>query len=71
METEEIEINQFIFLCECGQILRNHYPYQIVKHRISKKHILKLIQKFKDIENKENDKQKKRDKEGSITINFS
>lgn len=63
--------NPFIFNCECGAILKNHYPSQIVKHRISKKHISKLIQRLKDIENKINEKDKIKDKEGSITVNFS
>ena len=49
------------FICECGAILNNHYDYQIVIHRISKKHIFKLLERFKDIE----------EKQGTITIEFN
>mgnify|MGYP003625710600 CR=1 FL=1 len=47
------------FLCECGQVLKNHYPSQILKHRLSKKHALKLIERIKLIDKEEMDKEER------------
>tara|TARA_R110002073_G_scaffold81789_1_gene195974 strand:- start:85 stop:288 length:204 start_codon:yes stop_codon:yes gene_type:complete len=58
------------FLCECGQVLINHYPSQILKHRLSKKHALKLIERIKLIEEEEINKIKQEQKKGSVVINF-
>ena len=32
-----------MYQCECGTILRNVYPYQLDKHRRSKKHLNCLL----------------------------
>lgn len=32
-----------MYQCECGTLLRNLYPYQLDKHRRSKKHLNCLI----------------------------
>tara|TARA_R100000951_G_C2569464_1_gene158250 strand:- start:429 stop:632 length:204 start_codon:yes stop_codon:yes gene_type:complete len=58
------------FICECGQVLINHYPSQIIKHRLSKKHALKLIERIKLIEEEEINKIKQEQKKGSVVINF-
>lgn len=59
------------FFCECGQVLLNHYPSQIINHRLSKKHALRLIKRIEDIENKKTDEEKKKEKLGSITLDFN
>ncbi len=59
------------FFCECGQLLLNHYPSQIIKHRLSKKHATRLIKRIEDIENKKTDEEKKKEKLGSITLDFN
>ena len=59
------------FFCECGQVLINHYPSQIIKHRLSKKHAQKLMDRIKDIENKELEIQKEKEKLGSIPLDFT
>ena len=38
------------FKCECGQVLINHYKSQILNHRLSKKHAVRLINRIKSIE---------------------
>jgi len=58
------------FKCECGQILINHYPSQIIKHRLSKKHAVKLMDRIKSIEQKEIDKLKEEQKKGSVVLTF-
>ena len=32
-----------MYLCECGTLLRNIYPFQLDKHRRSKKHLNCLL----------------------------
>lgn len=59
------------FFCECGQVLLNHYPSQIINHRLSKKHATRLIKRIEDIENKKTDEEKKKEKLGSITLDFN
>ena len=59
------------FICECGSVLNNHYPYQVNNHRLSKKHALRLIQRIIDIEKKEKEEKKKEEKQGSITLEFT
>ena len=56
------------FLCECGQVLVNHYPSQILNHRLSKKHALKLIDRIKLKAKEEIDKLKEEQK--IIKINY-
>jgi len=58
------------FLCECGQVLLNHYPSQIIKHRLSKKHAIKLINRIKLKEQEEINKIKEEQKKGSVVVNF-
>ncbi len=58
------------FKCECGQVLINHYPSQILKHRLSKKHALRLIYRIKLIEEEEIKKIKEEQKKGSVIISF-
>ncbi len=58
------------FKCECGQILINHYPSQIIKHRLSKKHAVKLMDRIKLLEQKEIDKIKEEQKKGSVVLTF-
>tara|TARA_R110000824_G_scaffold72862_2_gene185619 strand:- start:632 stop:829 length:198 start_codon:yes stop_codon:yes gene_type:complete len=36
------------YSCECGAVLINHYSYQLDKHRRSKKHLNKLIERHKE-----------------------
>ena len=55
------------FLCECGQVLINHYPNQIIKHRLSKKHAYKLLDLIKLKPEKEINKELKN---GIIIVNF-
>ena len=57
------------FKCECGQILINHYPSQIINHRLSKKHAMRLIDRIKSIEQIEIDKIKQEQKKGSVVVN--
>tara|TARA_R110000787_G_C13415538_1_gene444479 strand:+ start:1852 stop:2055 length:204 start_codon:yes stop_codon:yes gene_type:complete len=58
------------FLCECGQVLINHYPSQILKHRLSRKHALKLIERIKLIDKEEMDKIKQEAKRIPLVIIF-
>jgi len=58
------------FKCECGQVLLNHYPSQILNHRYSKKHALRLIERIKIIEQIEINKIKEEQKKGSVIITF-
>ncbi len=58
------------FECECGQVLINHYPSQIIKHRLSKKHALKLIDKIKLKEQEEINKIKEEQKRGVVVVSF-
>jgi hypothetical protein len=58
------------FICECGSILTNHYPAQIVKHRRSRKHALKLMDIINEKEKKEIVKIKEKEKKGSIIMSF-
>lgn len=69
METEDKVQNRFV--CECGSVLNNHYPYQVNNHRLSKKHALRLIKRIIDIENKDKEKKKKEEKLGTITLEFT
>jgi len=58
------------FLCECGQVLINHYPSQILKHRLSRKHALKLIERIELIDKEEMDKIKQEAKRIPLVIIF-
>tara|TARA_R110002012_G_scaffold304642_1_gene508243 strand:- start:552 stop:755 length:204 start_codon:yes stop_codon:yes gene_type:complete len=58
------------FKCECGQVLINHYKSQILNHRLSKKHAVRLINRIKSIEQKELDKIKEEQKKGSVVLSF-
>tara|TARA_R110001632_G_scaffold42807_1_gene108329 strand:- start:1982 stop:2185 length:204 start_codon:yes stop_codon:yes gene_type:complete len=58
------------FLCECGQVLINHYPSQILKHRLSRKHALKLIERIELIDKEEMDKIKQEEKRIPLVIIF-
>jgi|TARA_R110000764_G_scaffold39419_5_gene88019 hypothetical protein len=58
------------FLCECGQVLVNHYPSQILNHRLSKKHALKLIDRIKLKDKEEIDKLKEEQKKIPLVIIF-
>ncbi len=58
------------FKCECGQVLLNHYPSQILNHRLSKKHALRLINRIKLLEEIEINKIKQEQKKGSVVLTF-
>ncbi len=58
------------FKCECGQVLLNHYPSQILNHRLSKKHALRLVNRIKLLEEIENNKIKQEQKKGSVVLTF-
>jgi len=58
------------FICECGQVLLNHYPSQILNHRLSKKHALRLVNRIKLLEEIENNKIKQEQKKGSVVLTF-
>ncbi len=58
------------FICECGQVLINHYPSQIINHRLSKKHALKLMDRINLIEKKKLDKIKEEQKKGTLILTF-
>lgn len=58
------------FICECKQILINHYPSQIINHRNTKKHALRLINIIKEKEKEEMNKIKNELKKESITLIF-
>lgn len=58
------------FICECGAILINHYPTQIVKHRLSKKHAVKLMKQIEDKEDEKKQKIKEIEKKESMILTF-
>ncbi len=58
------------FICECDQILLNHYPSQILKHRLSRKHAIRLINKIKLLETEELNKIKEEQKKIPLVISF-
>jgi len=58
------------FICECEQILINHYPSQIINHRNTKKHALRLINIIKEKEKEEINKIKNQNKKESLTLIF-
>ena len=58
------------FKCECGQVLLNHYPSQILNHRLSKKHALRLVNRIKLLEQKKLNKIKEEQKKGSVVLSF-
>ncbi len=57
-------------ICECGQVHINHYPSQIINHRLSKKHALKLMDRINLIEKKKLDKIKEKEKKGTLILTF-
>lgn len=47
-----------IYQCECGTILRNILPYQMIKHRLSKKHLNCLITRHMELDLRKQKKNK-------------
>ena len=54
-----------MYQCECGSLLRNIYPFQLDKHRRSKKHLNCLILQHMEWDRQ---KQKKKQPEKPIQI---
>lgn len=47
-----------MYQCECGTILRNILPYQMIKHRLSKKHLNCLITRHMELDLRKQKKNK-------------
>lgn len=47
-----------MYQCECGTILRNILPYQLIKHRLSKKHLNCLITRHIELDLRKQKKNK-------------
>lgn len=47
-----------MYQCECGTILRNILPYQLIKHRLSKKHLNCLITRHMELDLRKQKKNK-------------